>query len=74
MGTISLRVNEDERRLIQNYISVNHLNMSAFIRDLVLDKIEEDRKMDEEKILHAKALLKKEKVYDHEEVWKAFMA
>lgn len=31
MGTISLRVNEDEGRLIQNYVSVNHLNMSAFI-------------------------------------------
>lgn len=70
MSTISLRVNEDEGRLIQNYVSVNHLNMSAFIRDLVLDKIEEDMKMDEERILHAKELLKKEKVYDHEDVWK----
>ena len=70
MSTISLRVNEDEGCLIQNYVSVNHLNKSAFIRDLVLAKIEEDMKMDEERILQAKELLKKEKVYDHEEVWK----
>ena len=39
MTTISLRVNDDESKLIHDYVSVNQLNMSQFIRDAVLDKI-----------------------------------
>ena len=37
MTTISLRVNDDESKLIHDYVSVNQLNMSQFIRDAVLD-------------------------------------
>ena len=33
MTTISLRVNDDESKLIHDYVSVNQLNMSQFIRD-----------------------------------------
>ena len=40
MTTISLRVNDDESKLIHDYVSVNQLNMSPFIRDAALDKIE----------------------------------
>ena len=32
MTTISLRVNDDESKLIHDYVSVNQLNMSQFIR------------------------------------------
>lgn len=39
MTTISLRVNDDESKLIHDYVSVNQLNMSQFIRDAVLDKL-----------------------------------
>lgn len=70
MSTISLRVSDDENKLIQNYVAVNNLNLSSFIRNLVLDKIEDDMKLDESRILHARELMKKEKVYDHEDVWK----
>ena len=42
MNTISLRMNDDETKLLRDYVSVNNLNMSKFIRDLVLDKIEDD--------------------------------
>lgn len=70
MSTISLRVSEDENKLIQTYVAANNLNLSSFIRNLVLDKIEDDMKLDEERILHARALSKKEKIYDHNEVWK----
>ena len=70
MSTISLRVSDDENKLIQNYVAVNNLNLSSFIRNLVLDKIEDDMKLDESRILHARKLMKKEKVYDHEDVWK----
>lgn len=44
--------------------------MSKFIRELVLDKIEEDLSLDEERILKALEKSKNEKKYDHTEVWK----
>lgn len=69
MITISLRVSEEENKLIQTYVAANNLNLSSFIRNLVLDKIEDDMTLDEERILHARALSKKEKIYDHNEVW-----
>lgn len=70
MTTISLRVNDDESKLIHDYVSVNQLNMSQFIRDAVLDKIENDLDLDEDRILYAFEKAKQEKTYDHIEVWK----
>lgn len=70
MSTISLRVSDDENKLIQAYAAANNLSLSAFIRGAVLDKIENDMRMDETRILHARELMKKEKIYDHEDVWK----
>lgn len=70
MTTISLRVNDDESKLIHDYVSVNQLNMSQFIRDAVLDKIENDLDLDEDRILYAFEKAKQEKSYDHTEVWK----
>jgi hypothetical protein len=70
MNTISLRMNDDETKLLRDYVSINNLNMSKFIRDLVLDKIEEDLSLDEERILKAHEKAKHEKKYDHTEVWK----
>lgn len=70
MSTISLRVSEEESRLIREYVSANKLNLSSFVRELVLDRIEEDLALDEERILKAKARMKTEKALDHEEVWK----
>ena len=51
MSTISLRVSEDEANIIKEYTNANGLNMSSFIRDLVLDKIEDDLNLDDERIL-----------------------
>ena len=70
MNTISLRMNDDETKLLRDYVSVNNLNMSKFIRDLVLDKIEDDLSLDEERILKSSWKSKHEKKYDHTEVWK----
>lgn len=70
MTTISLRVNDDESKLIHDYVSINQLNMSQFIRDAVLDKIENDLDLDEDRILYAFEKAKQEKTYDHTEVWK----
>ena len=69
MATISLRVTDSDYRLIQNYACVNGINLSAFIREAVLNKIEEDFSLDEERILAARERAKTEKIYDHTEVW-----
>ncbi len=69
MATISLRLNEAESELIQSYVAANKLNMSAFIREAVLDRIEDDFDLDEERILRAREAAKTEKVYSHEEAW-----
>ena len=70
MATISLRLNDEDAKLVQEYVAVNDLNLSSFVRELILDKIEEDLAMDEERILNAKERSAKEATYDHAEVWK----
>lgn len=52
MTTISFQVNDDESKIIHDYVSVNKLNMNQFIRDAVLDKIESDFELDEVRILN----------------------
>ena len=69
MAAISLRLSDADYSLIQNYISVNKLNLSAFIREAVLDKVEQDLSLDESRILAARERAKTEKIYDHTEVW-----
>lgn len=69
MATISLRVSAEDDKLIREYASVNNLNLSDFIRQTILNKIEDDFKLDEERILAARKKAEKEKKYDHTEVW-----
>ena len=69
MATITLRVNEQENKFIKDYVKINNYNLSSFIRDVVLDKIEDDLRIDEKKILSALKKSKKEKTYSHNEVW-----
>lgn len=70
MATISLRVNDADYNLIQEYVSVNCINLSAFIRETVIDRIEQDLNLDETRILAARERARNEKTYDHTEVWK----
>lgn len=69
MATISLRVNDDDLKLLQEYVAVNGLNMSAFIREAVMDRIEDDLSLDEERILKARKQAHQEKIYSFEEAW-----
>ena len=34
MATITLRVNEQENKLIKDYVKINNYNLSSFIRDV----------------------------------------
>lgn len=72
MSTISIRLSDDEAKLIREYTKINEINMSTFIRDLILDKIEEDLLLDEKRILEAKEKIEKEEIYSSEEFWKRF--
>lgn len=65
--TISFRVTDDEKHLIQSYAASHHLIVSPFIRDLVLDQLEEDGELEEARFLKALELSYKE-VYDLEEM------
>ena len=42
MSTISLRLSEKEETLIRKYAELHHLDLSSFIRETVLEKIEEE--------------------------------
>ncbi len=70
MATISLRLNDEDAKLVQEYVAVNDLNLSSFVRELILDKIEDDLALDEDRILKARARAQTEASYDHTEVWK----
>lgn len=70
MSTISIRLSEEESRLLQEYVSVHDLTLSSFVRELIMDKIEEDLELDEERILLARCRVKKERKYSSEEAWK----
>lgn len=68
MASISLRLSKDDDKLIKGYVKMNNLNLSSFIRDTILDAIE-DNFIDTNKILEAKEKSKKGKVYDAADVW-----
>ena len=70
MSRICLRVNEDECKLIDEYVCVKELNMREFIGDGVVDKIENDVDVDEDGMLYGFEKGKEEKRYDDSEVWK----
>ena len=70
MSTISVRVSDDELNLIQAYAKTNRMSISALMRDAVLDVIEDDLDLDEERILAAYEQAKHEKIYDHDEAWR----
>ena len=64
MTTISFQVNDDESKIIHDYVSVNKLNMNQFIRDAVLDKIESDFELDEVRILNELI-----KIWTRKQIW-----
>ena len=70
-GVILENINtpDDLKKLLREYVSVNKLNMSQFIRDVIMDKLEEEFELDEERIKHAHEMAKNERKYDHTEVW-----
>lgn len=70
MKTISLRLNDEDDKLIRNFAKINNLNLSEFIRNTLIDNIENSLKLDEERIREAREKIKIEKIISSEDVWK----
>ncbi|AJC92181.1 toxin-antitoxin system, antitoxin component [Campylobacter subantarcticus LMG 24377] len=70
MRTISLRISDQEDILLKEYLAINNLQLSKFIRDTILEKIEDELNLDENKILISLKEAKKDNIYSFEEVFK----
>ena len=42
MSTISLRLNDDDAELIKNYAKVHNISISDFVRQAIIEKIEDE--------------------------------
>jgi len=71
MPTLSLRMEKEDLEFLKEYTSINNLNMSSFVRNLILDKIyDEITEEDEKRILKRWKNSKSEKTASAEEVFK----
>ena len=71
MPTLSLRIEKEDLEFLKEYSSMNNLNMSSFVRNLILDKIyDEITEEDEKRILKRWKNSKSEKTASAEEVFK----
>ena len=67
MPTLSLRIEKEDLEFLKEYANINHLNMSSFVRNLILDKIyDEITEEDEKRILKRWEKSKSEKTSDAE--------
>ncbi|MBF0710168.1 MULTISPECIES: type II toxin-antitoxin system RelB family antitoxin [unclassified Gemella] len=69
MTTLSFRVSDEDKNLIKNYVKTNNLSLSNFIRESILDRIEDDLKIDEERILEAKKNVHNSETYTFSELF-----
>lgn len=71
MKTLTLKIDEFDMQRLKEYVNINNLTVSNFVRDLIIDKLDENIDINEEKrILEVWEKAKKEKFYDHKDVWK----
>ena len=71
MPTLSLRMEKEDLELLKEYSTINNLNMSSFVRNLILDNIyDEITEEDEKRILRRWENSKSEKNASAEEVFK----
>ena len=71
MPTLSLRIEKEDLEFLKEYANINHLNMSSFVRNLILDKIyDEITEEDEKRILKRWENAKSETTSSAEEVFK----
>lgn len=52
MTTLSLRMSDEDMGMLRKYVKINNLSLSGFVREAIMDKIEDDF-LDEDQILAA---------------------
>lgn len=70
MPMLTIRVSDDDLSLFKSYASTLGQTLSGFVRDTVLDRIEDDLEIDEERILKAWEASKNEKGISLDELCK----
>ena len=71
MPTLSLRMEKEDLEFLKEYSNINNINMSSFVRNLILHKIyDEITEEDEKRILKRWENSKSEKTASAEEVFK----
>lgn len=73
MKTISLKMTEEDAKLIHDYAAMNNLSLSEFIRETILDRIEDEMELSEtfaKELLRTKEGSTNGKSYTLEEVRK----
>ena len=71
MPTLSLRMEKEDLEFLKEYSNMNNLNMSSFVRNLIVDKIyDEITEEDEKRILKRWKNSKSEKTASAEEVFR----
>ena len=71
MKTISLKITDEDAKLIHDYVAMSNLSLSEFIRETVLDRIEDELEISETfatELLQAKEESINGKSYTLEEV------
>ena len=69
MTTLSLRMPETDMEMLKKYVKMNNLSLSGFVREAIMDKIE-DEFLDEDRILAAWKAAENEPWIPAEELWK----
>ena len=71
MKVLSLRMKDEELDFLREYAEINNINLSSFIRNLILDRLYDDFSVEEEKeILNAWKESKKHPAKSFEEAFK----
>ncbi|MEE3452779.1 DUF6290 family protein [Dialister sp.] len=70
MKSISFEVSDEENKMIEDYAASHHLKLSSFIRNAVLDQIEDSMEINKNRVLCAQKQSAEERKWDAQDVWK----
>ena len=69
INMVSLRLSEEDERLIKNYARYNQLTVSEFLRMAALERIENEYDLQALKEYEERKAAGEVKLYSHDEVW-----
>lgn len=70
MEEIKISLTEEGKDLINKYSKLKNISQKEFIKQAIIEKIEDEEDLDEQELLKEIENTKTDKKYTHEEVWK----